>query len=335
MPTAALADALALAVVAFAGGAFGAALGALPSFTFCGFLVVAGETYKLAGRNIADGAVESVGFVDALAFGPLFGPHVAFGGGAAAAAYLATRDEMPVEGFAYAPAKRVTTGLGTRPDALAVGGAFGVLGHLVATGSAALSLPYDPVAMGVVVSALAHRAVFGYALVGARDGLFDMNRPGAEPWLPYMTRWPNVVAVGLAGGALGGYVAHRTGSVFLAFGLSVAILVFVNAGVARIPVTHHITLPASTAVLAAIPGPLSSLSPADIAATMPLWEAVALGAVFGLLGAVFGELSQRVLYAHADTHLDPPAASIVVTSFVVAMLALAGVLPGSVWVPVP
>ncbi|WP_255195701.1 hypothetical protein [Halorarius litoreus] len=338
-------DALALVVAAFAGGAFGAAIGALPSFTFAGFVVVAGQVYQLAQRNLAPdaAAVGNVGLVDSLAFGVVLGPHVAFGGGAAAAAYLASRGEMPTEGFAYSPAKRVTTGLGTRPDVLAVGGLFGVFGHLFATASASLALPFDPVAAGVVASALLHRVVFGFDLVGARDGLLDMTPARAdggtartvEPWLPYMTEWPSVAAIGLVAGVLGGFVAYRTGSAFLAFGLSVAILVFVNSGVERIPVTHHITLPASTAVLAAIPGPLASHTPATIAAAMPLWQAIALGAGFGLLGALLGELSQRVLYAHADTHLDPPAASIVLSSFCIAVLALAGVFPGAVWVPTP
>jgi hypothetical protein len=339
MVEAAVIDALALFIVAAAGGAFGAALGALPSFTFVGFLVVVGETYKLAARTlVADTPAMGIGLVDSLAFGPLFGPHVAFGGGAAAAAYLAKRGEMPAEGFGYHPAKRVTTGLGTRPDVLAVGAAFGTFGHLVATTSETLLLPTDPVALGVVVSALAHRAVFGYSLVGARSDLLDMGVATdggrrVEPWLPYMSAWPNVIGLGLAVGALGGFVAYRTASPFLAFGLSVAILVFINSGVERIPVTHHITLPASTAVLAAIPGSIGTLTPAVVAAAMPLWQAIALGAGFGLLGAVVGELAQRVLYAHAETHLDPPAASIVVTAFVVAVLAVAGVFPGAVWVP--
>ncbi|WP_255149348.1 hypothetical protein [Halorarius halobius] len=337
-------DALALVVAAFAGGAFGAALGALPSFTFAGFVVVVGEVYRLAQQNLAPDAapIGNVGLVDSLAFGVVFGPHVAFGGGAAAAAYLAARGEMPVEGFSYSPAKRVTTGLGTRPDVLAVGGAFGAFGHLFATASGALALPWDPVAAGVVASALVHRVVFGFDVVGARGSLFDMNpartdggERGVEPWLPYQTRWPDVAAIGLVAGVLGGFVAYRTGSAFLAFGLSVAVLVFLNAGVERVPVTHHVTLPASTAVLAVVPGPLASLTPATIAAAMPLWVALALGAGFGLLGSLVGELAQRALYAHADTHLDPPAASIVVTSFVVAVLAMAGVFPTAAWVPTP
>lgn len=60
-----------------------------------------------------------------------------------------------------------------------------------------------------------------------------------------------------------------------------------------------------------------------------------LGAIFGFLGTVFGELAQRMLYAHNDTHLDPPAASIVLTSSLIAVLAMIGILPSAAWIPLP
>jgi len=55
----------------------------------------------------------------------------------------------------------------------------------------------------------------------------------------------------------------------------------------------------------------------------------------GLICALFGELFQRVFYAHGDTHWDPPAAAIVFGTFVIALMALAGLLPTTVWVPLP
>jgi len=60
-----------------------------------------------------------------------------------------------------------------------------------------------------------------------------------------------------------------------------------------------------------------------------------LGALFGVIAALFGELIQRIFFAHADTHLDPPAAAIVVGTFIIAVLAVAGVFPSSAWVPLP
>ncbi|MFC7027309.1 hypothetical protein ACFQH8_06925 [Halomicroarcula sp. GCM10025710] len=73
-------------------------------------------------------------------------------------------------------------------------------------------------------------------------------------------------------------------------------------------------LPASTAVLALIDAPFGALTPSLVTESVPLTVALLVGALFGIVGALFGEVLQRVFYAHADTHLDPPAASIVVTS---------------------
>ncbi|WP_254524726.1 hypothetical protein [Natrinema caseinilyticum] len=344
--------AIEMVVAAFAGGAFGAAVGALPSFTLAGLMVIVGELYKLLSRS-SEFAVASMDITGSIAFGVVLGPHVAFGGGAAAVAYAAKKGSLDSD-FEYHPAKEVTRGLGSKPDVLAVGGLFGVVGYWIATLSAALSLPLDPVALGVVGSALVHRGVFGYSFIGAAPRqLFDMSpfertrrsEPGevartdggrsVEPWLPYQYRWSHVVMLGTVVGVLGGYIAYVTGSAFLAFGISVVALAFVNAGVPEIPVTHHMSLPASTAVLASVDAPLDSLTPAIVTGAIPLGEVLLLGAVFGGVGALLGEVAQRIFYAHADTHFDPPAASIVGTSLVIGVLALVGVLPGAAWIPLP
>jgi hypothetical protein len=340
-------------LAAFAGGAFGASIGALPSFSLAGLVVIVGELYVLAARTLGADAVP-VDITGSIGFGVVLGPHIAFGGGAAALAYAAKRGYLDTDSE-YHPAKEVTRGLGSKPDVLAVGGLFGVVGYWIATASSTLSLPVDPVALGVVGSALAHRLVLGYSLVGAsprqwfdmspyergdRTGtegestaVVDGGYPTVQPWLPYQYRWGNVLTLGLVVGVLGAYVAYLTASPFLAFGISVVALAFLNAGVAEIPVTHHISLPASTAVLALVDAPAGDLTPTLVTGAVPLEVALVVGAAFGIVGALFGEVLQRVLYAHAETHLDPPAASIVVTSFLIGVLAMAGVLPSSVWVP--
>jgi hypothetical protein len=347
-----------LLVAAFAGGAFGAAVGALQSFALAGLVVVVGELYAMAVETV--GGTPVVDVTGSVAFGPVLGPHVAFAGGAGAVAYAARKGYLDGE-FDYHRAKNVTTGLGSRPDVLAVGGVFGVVGHLVAAGSGALAVPVDPVALGVVGSALAHRLALGYSVIGARPGrLLDMSPFEAqvatdgggtatdgggesvvdsghavEPWLPYQYRWSHVAALGVAMGALGGYVAYLTASPFLAFGISVVALAFLCAGVADIPVTHHMTLPASTAALALVDAPAAGLTPTLVRESVALGPVVLVGVAFGLVGALVGELLQRVFYAHAETHLDPPAASIVVTSLLLGVLSMVGVLPSAVWVPTP
>ena len=369
MSVAAVVEALSdpsLWIAAFAGGAFGAALGALPAFIFTGFMVIAGEAANVLQDKMIAAGVEgidgvTVAITGSIGFGPIFGPHVSFAGGAAAAAYAARQGYMDT-GFDYFEAKNIAHALGTRPDVLAVGGAFGLLGMVVRQVSAGFALPWDPIAMGVVLSAVFHRLILGYPLIGkvrgrgildmspfereemrqtaeggeaiadggevATDGGFvtHADRFAVEPWLPHQYRWTWVAAIGLVVGVVGAYTGLVTGSYFLAFGISAASLVFLNCGVEQIPVTHHVTLPSATAAIIVAGSAAGTSAPVG---------ALLVGAGFGLLGALFGEVVERTFYAHGDTHFDPPATSIVMTTFLIAVLAIAGVLPGSGWVPLP
>jgi hypothetical protein len=348
-------DLLVLLIAAFAGGAFGAAIGALPAFCFTGFAVIAGEAVNIAGfSNAPEGLGIASAMTGTIGFGAVFGPHISFAAGAAAAAYAAKQDgAMPDPGEGdYHPAKDIAYALGTRPDVLAVGGIFGIVGALGTAVSAGLALPWDPIAIMVVVSAALHRLAFGYPLVGAGDrnvldmspfengemrtaadggddvatdgGMAESKRLAVEPWLPHQYEWANVAMIGLVAGLLGGFIAVKTGSAFLGFGISAASLTFLNLGVEKIPVTHHMTLPASTAALALYGGVPSGMSAV---------VAVLVAGAFGIYGALVGEVVQRVFYAHSDTHFDPPAAAIVVATFTVVILGIVGVFAGTSWVP--
>lgn len=63
--------------------------------------------------------------------------------------------------------------------------------------------------------------------------------------------------------------------------------------------------------------------------------ALLVGGLFGIVCALFGELFQRVFYAHGDTHWDPPAAAIVFGTFLIAVLYGVGVFGTTVWIPIP
>lgn len=66
-------------LISFCGGAFGAAIGALPAFIFCGFLGFLGVAAAMAGASFDWHSI--------ITFGPFFGPHIAFAGGVGAAAF--------------------------------------------------------------------------------------------------------------------------------------------------------------------------------------------------------------------------------------------------------
>ncbi|TKX52023.1 hypothetical protein EXE44_19465, partial [Halorubrum sp. SS7] len=64
-------------------------------------------------------------------FGAITGPHIVFAGGVAASAYAGKKypDMNPADG-GYHFGKDITYAFGTKPDILAVGAIFGVVGML-------------------------------------------------------------------------------------------------------------------------------------------------------------------------------------------------------------
>lgn len=332
-------------LAAFAGGAFGAAIGALPAFVFTGFLVMLGEGVRILSGDYSPllgldpATLESAAITSQIGFGPVFGPHISFAGGVAASAYAAKKGYMDT-GFPFHEAKNIAYALGPQPSVLVVGGLFGILGYWITTLSTILSLPWDPIAVAVVLSAVAHRLVFKYPLIGnAKRGVMNMDpfekeekrekgsdRLLIEPWLPHQYKWSDVCSIGVVVGILAAFITIKTGSVFLPFGISAATLLFLNLGVEKIPVTHHISLISSTSVVAGTGGDLTSAS---------LGALLLLGAFFGLISAVFGETIQRIFYAHADTHLDPPAFAIVLGTLLIAIFYISGLFPSAAWIPMP
>lgn len=320
-----------------AGGALGAAIGGFPALGLAGVLVVVGEAVDIAAGPGAVPDVVGTGFTATVGLGPALGPHVAFAGGAAAAAYAARHGRVGGDSLSF-EAKDLAVPLGSAPDVLLAGGLFGAVGVLLAGLVAAASLPLDPVAAAVVVSAVGHRLAFGYPLVGSVEGEWlDMGpyarreprkdapeaagRLAVEPWQPVHTPWAHVLGLGAAVGLFGAYLGIATGSALLAFGVAAALVLFRTVGLERVPIVYHVALPASIAALG-----LAGIHPV---------VAMVGGAVAGVVGAVVGELAARGLVAHADTYLDPAFASILVTSLLLSLLSTAGLLaPAAVPYPV-
>lgn len=338
-------DALTIEAVlaGLAGGALGAAIGGMSALGLAGLLVVVGEAGDVLARVIAEQTMANptafggLGLTETVGLGPALGPHVAFAGGVAAAAYAGRHGTVETEGRFHG-AKDIVQPLGSAPDVLLAGGIFGVIGVLLARLAAGLSLPVDPVAFAVVLSALGHRLAFGYPIVGRIEGdVLDMSpfeegkrrsdgptegRYLVEPWQPAHYAWEGVLGLGLAVGLVGAYVGLATESAVLAFGIALSLVLVRALGLERVPIVYHIALPASIAAL-------------GLAGTSAALAMVA-GAVAGVLAALIGELAARTLYAHADTYLDPAFVSILLTSLALAVLATAGVLDaGAVPYPVP
>lgn len=344
-------------IAGLAGGMLGAALGALPALSLAGVLIVIGEAVGGIDAVFGEGGaetvfdadpatVDAVGLTGAVALGPVLGPHVAFAGGVAAVAFVGRKETFDTT-FRYHQAKNISKPSGGAASTLLVGGVFGVFGVVVARVTAGLDIPVDPVFFAVLVSAFVHRLAFGYPLLGrVRDldrSVFDMTpyeedrrwgeesfetaqgtegRHVVEVWLPNHYQWGQVAVLGLAVGLAAGFISLVTGSPFLAFGVTLTSLLFLAAGLYALPVTHHMALPAGVSAVA-------------FAAEFEPLVGLIVAGVFGVLGAVLGEGAQRLFYAHGDTHVDPPAVSIVVTSLLITLLATAGVIePASIPYPV-
>jgi hypothetical protein len=274
-------------------------MGAVPVFIFTGLLAIVGV------------AAASGGSTDLLqvAFGPVLGPHVSFGGGVAAAAYAGSRGYLKT-GRDIASA---LMGLG-RMDVLVIGGLFGSLGYLLVwvltvSGIGAWT---DAVALAVVISNIAARLLFGKTgLFGAVSKPYGQRfRPGdSASWLPWQETWPHVAVIGIAVGLVGAFLTAKSGlgpgKESLGFGISTVVLTFLIMG-NKVPVTHHISLPAALCVVNG--------------------GGVIVGAIGGLVGALLGELASRAVLIHGDTHIDPPAVAIAAVATLLALSRVAGVV---------
>lgn len=295
-------------LLAFAGGMAGAIFGALPNFIFCGVLAIIGAAINVA---TGDGT-----FTNVVAFGPLFGPHISFAGGAAAAAYAARQGKL-------ASGRDIATALMSLDawDVLLVGGAFGALGYVLQwlfgllpnIGAAAWT---NTVALSIVVNAIIARLLFG------KTGVFGVVRKGdsrwvpsdVASWLPWQSRPAQLILLAIAIGLPVSYFTKlMPASVGLGFGIVAFCLIFLQYGT-KVPVSHHIAL--SAEVVTAITGDL-------------FW-----GVTMAILAAFLGEFYACLFTAHADTHIDPPSAALATTQFLIPVLAVSGVLAMSGVVPV-
>lgn len=287
-------------LIAFGAGIFGAAIGALAAFEFVGLLVIAMAVTQIITAAPSDFIQFPFGF---------FGPHAGgFAAGVAATAYAAKKGKL-------ASGRDITAGLSGlgAPDVLLVGGVFGALGYLIAWGLNKIpAFPTglawtDTVALTVVISGVIVRLLFGKTgLLGKPDaGIRRCYPPQDKCWMPYHSRIPQLSVLGLGIGLMAGYLGHSFGGngALLAFGISAFSLIFLHFNT-QVPVSHHIALPA--ALVAALSGSL-------------IWAAIV-----GILCALLGELISRIFLVHGDTHIDPPAFTIVIMTTLVNFLGTIG-----------
>lgn len=312
-------------IVAFGGGAFGAAIGPQTAFIFTGFAYLFGLAGLLAtgGDNAMAGA-----FIDTVAFGPVFGPHIAWAGGAAGSAYAAKKGYMESGRDVVSP----LAGL-AKLDVLVVAGIFGMGGYLVerlmhlvpvlrANDGSAIGWT-DTVAITVVISHIVARVMYG---VRSKKifGPFPNGRPlvldDGSHWVEHQEKWSLSAGHGFFSGLIFAYAAvwlvtsypgndMIQGKAFLiGWAVSALTLIFLTCGL-KTPVTHHMTIIAALAAVITLQIMTQGGSIGEATMTQMV-VATLVGAVFGAISGVWGELLSRLTNARGDTHIDPPAFAI-------------------------
>ena len=312
-------------IVAFGSGAFAAAIGPQTAFIFTGFAYLFGLSGLIAtgGDNAMAGA-----FIDTVAFGPIFGPHIAWAGGAAGAAYAAQKGYMETGRDVVSP----LAGL-AKLDVFIVAGVFGMGGYLVErllhlipvlTANDGTAIGWtDTVALAVTISHVVARLVFG---VKSKKifGPFPNGRPlvldDGSHWVEHQEKWSLSAGHGFFSGLIFAYAAvwlvtnypdnpMIQGKAFLiGWAVSALTLIFLTCGL-KTPVTHHMTLIAALAAVVTLQIMTQGGSIGDATMTQMV-VATLIGAVSGAVSGVWGELLSRVMNARGDTHIDPPALAI-------------------------
>lgn len=330
-------DQVVMLLIALGGGALGATLGA-------NYALILSSVAILTGTGvIASGAVgPGQQIIDTIALGPMFGPHVAFAGAVAAAAYAGKKRYRGVDGLKDIVSPLAGTG---QISVWIIGAVFGGLGWLINYGLAQtgwFAAHTETVFLTVVISAIAVRFIFGdrslFNRSLAQSLLSTRNKAGDEVyhWLPWQEKPRQFLVLGLAAGLIGGgvgallpvYVPGLSGDTvkLVPFAFAALALIILNLGgrANMAPLTHHMMWPAALAG-AVFYDVFAGGVTAGTAETWPLLGAVVVGAAGGVLGAALGEFFARLWNNRGTTHIDPALSSIWLSTLVVTSAgALAG-----------
>ena len=308
-------------LVAFGGGVFGAALGGLWSIFLCALLVLVGSVLVMAGGSDF--------LLFQIALGPVFGPHVGgFTAGLAAASYAAGyKKNHPNQ-----DAKDILSPLmDTSWDVLAIGGAFSVLGHILAQLLPKIPIinQFDILALDIVITIIIARFLFhkGEMPWGKKESIEKYGYLGNDDykiaWMPWMSQPAKLFMLGIGVGTMSTamaamvqkqlepLVANGTitaadsfvAALLMAWALGLLSLLLLNVGqgsIQKVPITHSIAELSALAFL--------------------LSGSLALGIIVGIIAAYLTELAARMFWNHGSNHIDPPAVAIAFGTLILSLL---------------
>ena len=268
---------LILILAAFGGGVFGSLIGGTIAFIFTGILALLGFAILL---TTGDSMI-----LDKIAFGPFFGPQVAFVGAVAAAAYAGRKNKMA--GSDVMSPLFVTKDAGS----LVVGGIFGVVGYVMNYFLSTKGFGIDTIALTVVILGIVTRLLIGgSSLISQYEGNEKWTN-GLKTELPFNVIW----ALGLS--LIVGFAVIETGLANIGWAISAVSLIFLFTTVKSFPVSHHVTMVAGYAAIA--------------------FNSIYMAALFGVIAVLLGEFFQRTTNTKVKSHLDMPAVVIASCSLVI------------------
>lgn len=280
--------------LAFAGGIFASLIGGTNSFIFTGFTALVGIAI-----NLITGSDE---FLNTIAFGPFFSPAIAFFGSVASTGFAAKKcrkencgeKNMKPLGPKGIEGQNLLMPLYKTKDpmVLIVGGAFGSLGYSINyLYSEILQINIDTIALTVFTGGVICRLLFG------RKGLFGKYPANFKRYSDMTPRYIVFTLIwGFFIGLLSGYVAIKFNIGSIGFAISAMSLIFLHIG-HEFTSSHHVTQVAAYAGLG--------------------FQNPWMGAIFGLIAAIFGEYWGRTTNTFVDTHLDREASTIALFSFII------------------
>lgn len=287
-------------VAAFGGGVIGAYMGALPAFVMTGLFALIGALIQAAGVS-TDIALLGI------AFNSFVGPHTAFAGGVAAAAYAGKKKELA----SGADICSSLNGLGS-PDVLLVGGIFGLLGGVLLQLVAMIPV-FGSVTDGpgtcVFILGIVSRFLFGSTgLTGKFEGKHEWFSTGKTFGCNVMLGLGVGIAVAVTAAVL--YTAGNETALamwpFICFGFSAITMIFTQTGFAT-PATHHISLIGAYASVIGI-------------TAWGVEAGIVFGVVFAIIASLVGDLAGKSLNTNVDSHIDPPATTIWILATIVHLI---------------
>lgn len=294
-------------IASFAGGIFGACFGGIPVFILCGISVIGGTIITLATGDPT--------FNNIVTWGPFLGPHVAFAGAIAAAAIAGKQGRLDSGRNVLKPLFSLN-----RPEILIIGGIFGTLGYflnllfnkLPAINGIAST---DTIALSLTINTILIRILFFKTkLFNNKTEIFNppaqANEESGELNYSYSLQ---LIVLSISIGLLGAFVAkYLPGSTGLVFGFCAFSLIFLYFH-PSMPITHHIALCAEYYTFH----------------TGSIWWGLAAG----VLAAILAEVFTFFLLPNNQSHIDPPAISIIILFTLCPLLSISGIFTLSAYFP--